>query len=37
MLPVWSGALPEEDYLDAIKSAGFTDVKVVARHVYDTE
>ena len=32
-----SGALPEEDYLDAIRSAGFTDVKVVARHVYDTE
>jgi ubiquinone/menaquinone biosynthesis C-methylase UbiE len=31
-----SGALPEEDYLEAIKSAGFTDVKVVARHVYDT-
>ncbi len=32
-----SGALPEEDYLDAIQSAGFTDVKVVGRHVYDTE
>ena len=32
-----SGALPEKDYLDAIKKAGFTDVEVVARHVYDTE
>ncbi len=32
-----SGALPEKDYLDAIKKAGFTGVEVVARHVYDTE
>ena len=32
-----SAALPEEDYLDAIRKAGFTEVKVVARHVYDTE
>ena len=32
-----SGALPEKDYLQAISGAGFTDVAVVARHIYDVE
>jgi arsenite methyltransferase len=32
-----SGALPEEDYLAAVSEAGFTEVAVVARHVYDVE
>lgn len=32
-----SGALPEEEYLAAVSSAGFRDVAVVARHVYDIE
>lgn len=32
-----SGALPEEEYLDAISQAGFSDVAVVARHVCDVE
>jgi SAM-dependent methyltransferase len=32
-----SGALPEEEYLDAIRAAGFDEVRVVARHVYDIE
>jgi SAM-dependent methyltransferase len=32
-----SGALPEEEYLEAIESAGFQDVRVVTRHYYDVE
>jgi SAM-dependent methyltransferase len=32
-----SGALPEKEYLDAVSAAGFGDVTVVARHVYDVE
>jgi len=32
-----SGALPEEEYLQAISQAGFEEVGVVARHVYDVE
>jgi SAM-dependent methyltransferase len=30
-----SGALPEKDYLDAIRAAGFENVKIVNRHTYD--
>lgn len=32
-----SGALPEKDYLDAIRAAGFEDVKIVNRYTYDVE
>jgi ubiquinone/menaquinone biosynthesis C-methylase UbiE len=32
-----SGALPEREYLHAVSEAGFSDVVVVARHVYDVE
>jgi SAM-dependent methyltransferase len=32
-----SGALPEKDYLEAISAAGFGEVAVVARHVYDVK
>jgi ubiquinone/menaquinone biosynthesis C-methylase UbiE len=30
-----SGALPEKNYLDAIRAAGFENVKIVNRHRYD--
>ncbi|MGH9460939.1 MAG: arsenite methyltransferase [Vicinamibacteria bacterium] len=32
-----SGALPEREYLEAVSGAGFSNVAVVARHVYDVE
>jgi hypothetical protein len=32
-----SGALPEDEYLAAIREAGFEKVEIVNRHTYDVE